>query len=91
MTIYCEARTTTGLGCDSLGLEQCPKCLTMPLMLRACEIEEATKRRSEAYQCGLFGPRYQVPAIAYQVAWLGWCVAILTKNEGEGLNRLYPD
>jgi hypothetical protein len=87
MTMYCEARTPTGLGCDSLGLNQCPKCLTMPLMLRACEIEEANKRRTttdntetqlmwtttwakrvreKAYQRGLFGPRYPVPAIHYE-------------------------
>ena len=48
--MYCEARTSTGLGCDSLYIAQCIGC--------------AMVQRNEAYQAGLFGPRYPVPVTA---------------------------
>jgi hypothetical protein len=54
MTMYCEARTTTGLGCDSLGIDQCKDCVDMDCALIS---------RNAGYMLGLFGPRYPVPAI----------------------------
>ena len=61
--MYCEARTSTGLGCDSLGLVQCGKCTRRAVDQRFDLDLDAWSTRNEAYQRGLFGPRYPVPAI----------------------------
>lgn len=40
--MHCEARTSTGLGCDSLGIQQCPKCWLIDLNIdTVIQIEDA--------------------------------------------------
>lgn len=57
--MYCEARTTTGLGCDSLGIEQCDRCQKYPMTpMQAYNAEYAMGKRK---------PNYPVPAIQYDV------------------------
>lgn len=53
-TMYCEARTSTGLGCDSLGIEQCYECLKT-------EIWDIV---AKTYQEGQLRPNYPLPVPA---------------------------
>lgn len=67
--MYCEARTSTGLGCDSLGIEQCPSC-AMERVQHDWHVDAYYyANRDKAYTLGLFGPRYPVPAIPIE-AWI---------------------
>jgi hypothetical protein len=85
--MYCEARTTTGLGCDSLGLEQCTNCAASIHTLLDLDLE-AWARRNAAYQLGLFGPRYPVPVKtdAPMIIYRTW---FYMDEELEAYNRHY--
>lgn len=70
--MFCEARTSTGLGCDGLGLEQCHKCKPVLKYSFTCHAARYTTH-CEAfgykpctvcadYELGLYEPHYPVPA-----------------------------
>jgi hypothetical protein len=60
--MYCEARTSTGLGCDSLGIEQCLGCFT----------EQCNQSYRAAYTLGIFKPNYPVPATSTYAEFINW-------------------